>query len=258
MLEAAAVDLHALAVQCPRGATAIWPRCDALTPSERARLRGFTLYRRQLEWLGGRLAAKRALQAAFSERDGHAPPLHAMRIDADERGRPQVPGNGFHLAISHSRRWAVAVAGDEPVGVDVEHHDALRAQSAGELLRPAEIEVLRRRLFCDPLHARTALWCLKEAWFKALGPRQGFALFAKAWHLQDWGMQGRLNWRMDTPQGAASPEAGATGRAEVTLHGQYALVQVQLDTPPATSRFPRLAREKQLPVGLPGFRAPIF
>ena len=117
--------------------------------------------RRQMEWLAGRLAARRALEALGR----HGEPVLA------DGARPRFPP-GLHGSISHSAGIAVSLVATSDAaasaGVDIERRRvslrALELVAAGSerewVLAAASEEERRDRL--------TTLWSAKESAFKAL------------------------------------------------------------------------------------------
>ncbi|AOZ02124.1 hypothetical protein BKK81_22690 [Cupriavidus sp. USMAHM13] len=188
------IDLAALARDCLDRDCARWPASEWLDAQELDRLQSFALNKRRIEWLGGRLAAKRALGQLYAREGwaGRAP--RACRVVHHADGRPVFDGMPLHLSISHSRQLAMAAVGTEPLGVDVESVDALRADSLVALLRPAEVRVLRQAMGLRTDSARALAWCLKEALFKVVGAG-GFARFASALHLAGWQPPDRPQWQ---------------------------------------------------------------
>lgn len=154
---------------------------DSLHPLERDRLVHYRLPKRRLEWLAGRLCAKAALATHLASR------LEPSRllIEPDGQGRPRAHGCPAHLSISHSQRRALAVASDQPVGVDTELHARLGASSLELVLGAEEIACTSRRFRCPPARARTVVWCLKEARFKSQGLGNFYPL-ARHWRLRAW------------------------------------------------------------------------
>lgn len=119
---------------------------------------------RLVEFTGGRLAARRA-RTGIPGADG--PTLRG------DDGMPAVPG-GASISISHSRRFAVALATTAPgrtVGIDIEALDEDRALPllAERILSEAEHAADRA---AEPIAVLRRL-SLKEAAYKALFPRLG-------------------------------------------------------------------------------------
>lgn len=84
-------------------------------------------------------------------------------------GKPFFPAHPeFHYSISHSGEWAVCAVGAVPLGVDIQverpvRPAVFRALSAAE---QAELDGLAER---ERLSAFFDVWCLKEAYSKAIG-----------------------------------------------------------------------------------------
>lgn len=141
----------------------------ALSPAEQSRvapMRG----RRRTSFVAARLACKR-LSRRLSGDDRHTPP---QSIDTLEPGRPERPAcpptdgrTGYACSVSHDRRFAVAAAGDGPVGIDVEALSDRVLRSRSLYLHPAE-ERLVQAFPLGPAAAALRIWSLKEAVAKAL------------------------------------------------------------------------------------------
>ena len=84
-------------------------------------------------------------------------------------GKPFFPARPeFHYSISHSGEWVVCAVGAVPLGVDIQVERPVRpvvfrALSAAE---QAELDGLEER---ERLSAFFDVWCLKEAYSKAIG-----------------------------------------------------------------------------------------
>jgi phosphopantetheinyl transferase len=132
----------------------------SLTPRELARYQALAPFsKRQLEWLGGRLAVKRSVTELGARlpgeieilQDGHA-------------SRPYVECPGIHVAISHSFDVALGAAAPYAIGLDV------------ELVRPLPAELIEYAFASDELdplgtgdEAVVQLWTMKESFVKMLG-----------------------------------------------------------------------------------------
>lgn len=138
----------------------------ALSPEERAISEAFKFPKRRNDWLLGRLAAKRAVQAA----EGQGRALPTISVLALPSGCPRFEGAeglaGWGLSISHGHGRAAAVAAPGPVGVDLERLRAMPEGGWRFFLNPKE----RAWLADEPLgvHGEIVVWALKEAAFKAL------------------------------------------------------------------------------------------
>ena len=134
-----------------------------LHPDERAlaeTLRGY----RQAEFVGGRLAARDAMQA-LGRRTG--PVLRGVR------GEPVAPP-GVSLSVSHKRHLAIAVAARAEfgtLGVDLEALEPEREGIGARVLVPEELQALEA---LEPARRWTSTvlrFSIKEAIYKALAPR---------------------------------------------------------------------------------------
>lgn len=131
-----------------------------LMPAEVARYDALAAFsKRQLEWLAGRLAVKRAVKAVV----GRSAREIEIRQDGPT-GRPYVDEPGVHVGISHSFDVALGAAAPHAIGLDV------------ELVRPLPPELIDYAFDnseLDPLGAdETAvvrLWTMKESFLKMLG-----------------------------------------------------------------------------------------
>ncbi|GEM_PF-1780929 len=129
--------------------------------------------RRRSGWLAGRLAAKALLQEHAERAWGIEVRPWEVEIERTAWGgvRGRILGEPAEgsLSISHWKHQGLAGLagpGEGSLGVDLERRRRLHPRWAERVLHPHERSVLRR---IDPL----AVWTLKEAAFKALGPRLG-------------------------------------------------------------------------------------
>ncbi len=116
-------------------------------------------------------------------------------------------------SISHSRSEAVAV--HMLVEIDTEAYDAVRAESLSMLMGPDEVLAMRHDWGCDACVARTLLWRLKKAMFKATG----------------WGPSCRLPWpcrcvvgRLLSRSQCGAGRPRSRGHADITSAGTRAVV----------------------------------
>lgn len=135
-----------------------------LGPQERAVLDEMPWPLRRGEWLAGRRAAKRVLEAAF----GWAP--ERTQILPLESGAPSVWVDGalnadVVLNLSHTKSWAAAAVSTGRVGIDVcDDRDGPRlARIAERVLNPGEAE--SSGALQSPQQG-AAVWALKEAGLK--------------------------------------------------------------------------------------------
>jgi malonyl CoA-acyl carrier protein transacylase/phosphopantetheinyl transferase len=130
-------------------------------------------------WLMGRIAAKDAVRRWLWARG--AGPLFPVQVTivADEQGRPTVKAPGpwkVCVSIAHSGDLAVAIADEEPIGVDVEFVEQRNPGLEMIALSAPERALLDRAVIGaagDPVRARsqafTRFWAAKEAVSKAEG-----------------------------------------------------------------------------------------
>lgn len=119
--------------------------------------------KRQAEYLGGRVCARRTLECVGG-------PRSELPVDAERV--PQWPA-GFCGSITHSKGFAAAVSGHrrrwQSLGLDLEHllEEARAERLAHEILTEAE-----RTRFSDwaPATLVTLVFSFKESLFKALYP----------------------------------------------------------------------------------------
>lgn len=132
--------------------------------------------KRRREWLGGRIAAKAALlnlpEAADFEQEARR-----LTVLPDVQGRPRVSGgaDGLTLSITHSGRYAAALAGQgRYCGIDLQVMSAKLPLLTKYFATAAELELLAKRLpeLGGEIVALTLLWAAKEAIKKSLTQEQ--------------------------------------------------------------------------------------
>lgn len=146
-----------------------------LTASEQQQLASFTMPKRRLEWLGGRIAAKRLLRETYFGRLGATVPYHAISIEPDELGAPQVQIIGDdqappRISISHSDGVAVAFLSaqqDVRCGIDVERVESRDPSFTNDYFSARERDLAMHT--DEPERILTTMWAVKEAVLKALG-----------------------------------------------------------------------------------------
>lgn len=150
-----------------------------LDEAERRRAASFRseLHRRRF------VAAHAALRHVLAHHTGTA--AHALPLQADERGKPQLPASfGLHFNLAHSEELALlALSAGAALGIDVEHSRGLGGNARGTDASAREELALARRHFsareaeelqaipAGPERTRAffAAWTRKEAWVKAAG-----------------------------------------------------------------------------------------
>ncbi len=145
-----------------------------LAPQEQARFKELKTDKRKIDWLAGRIVAKRLIRESHFAHDGAIVPYSAINIVPDELGAPQVSIAGEkagsqRISISHSAGCAAAMLSVEPgvrPGIDVESVEARDPSFIRDYFTDAERAAAKGR---DPAHLFTAVWAVKEAVVKALG-----------------------------------------------------------------------------------------
>lgn len=140
----------------------------SLSPVEAARF-GKMGKRRQMGYLTGRLALKNlARKLAGDDRLTPAEDIHTMREDRVRPFCPDLSGSGpVFCSLSHDRRFAVAVGGDEDMGVDVEILSD-RVLKARHLYMGASELALADASSLGVLPASLRVWSIKEGVAKAV------------------------------------------------------------------------------------------
>lgn len=206
-----------------------------LDRGELARLEAFSSAKRQRQWLGGRIAAKRAaLQLVTGTPDG-GNGFHRLRIENDAMGRPYLhavgkdpagvaPGSLPEISISHSGHLAAGLAvSPYPCGVDIQKVTAKTIAVSDRFVTAAERAVLRAAAglrHAGEAEALTLLWAAKESLRKAVAcqPLLGFQELHLT-HLGETTPHGGMIARCLSPRLAAR----VLPPIFLALHGGYAL-----------------------------------
>jgi phosphopantetheinyl transferase len=159
---------------------------DWLDPSELERLNSFHFPKRQLEWLGGRLAAKHAAGTLMTTDPNLLPPYASLRVDNDASGRPllsfqtKLSAMTPEISISHSGNYAGALAvRSHSCGLDLQRLTPKVITVRERFAEQAELELLQANPALNDMGeaaALTLLWSAKEAFRKAIAcqPLMGF------------------------------------------------------------------------------------
>ncbi len=150
-----------------------WFAARYLHPRERALAAALTVDKRRVDFVAGRVAARRALARLGVPASACVLP----EPDGAAAGAPRVhDGGGFArdsspvaLSIAHGAGWAVAVAGrGVRVGVDIEAVEPRHPSFAAEAFAAGELAAWARALGRSSADPRvvTAAWCVKEALLK--------------------------------------------------------------------------------------------
>lgn len=149
-----------------------------LFPREQKRYAALPSKKKQ-DWLLGRIAAKRAT-AEFLRKNSELPVSEGM-IEIVSDGAPYAVLHtasassvvAAHLSISHSSGYAVAQVGDSSsvrgVGVDLERIRLFSPETLRDFLTEREHMLYESLPSSQQAEFSTRLWCLKEAYTKALG-----------------------------------------------------------------------------------------
>jgi len=134
-----------------------------LHPDEAAHARGLRGYR-QVQWVGGRIAARAAVDVLG---------LAMGPLLPDNYGAPKAP-KALTVSIAHKRHLAVAMVAQRRhgiVGVDLETGGKPRMGIASRVLTPAEISVVDALAPERQWNSVLMRFAIKEAIYKALAPR---------------------------------------------------------------------------------------
>ncbi len=145
----------------------------------------YSRFRRKLEWIGGRLAAKTALGRIFDDGGGKREEQagYPEILPAPDRRPLVILGTmttAAHVSISHSGDYAVAMAHHRySCGVDLQNITSRLKKVVSRFADEDEIRLLAEHLepFCGRLQRLCLLWSAKEAYKKSLCRDQppGFA-----------------------------------------------------------------------------------
>lgn len=134
----------------------------ALSPHEQERFERMGKAR-QKSYLAGRLALKHlARKLAHGDRVTPASAIHTIMPDGTHPCCP-VPGSDSpaFCSLSHDRRYAIAVADDEAIGVDVEQISA-RVLKAKRIYMGKEEQALTAASSLGDIEASMRVWSIKE------------------------------------------------------------------------------------------------
>lgn len=156
-----------------------------LDPAEQERLASFRFAKRQLEWLGGRIAAKNAAMALLHNQPCPGQGYQGLRIDASLAGRPLLRRSNDpqailpDISISHSGSYAGAVAVRGGLcGLDLQQISPQVVTVRERFASDAELNLISAHLDShDTATVLSLLWSAKEALRKALAcqPLAGFS-----------------------------------------------------------------------------------
>lgn len=129
----------------------------ALSGQEKVQLARIKGHRR-VEWL--------AVRRLVHDMSGRLQRAHFVK---DEHGKPFLEDSDWEISISHSRSICAAIAGPQPVGIDIQLIVPKIERIAHKYMREEEMESLHPATRINHLHV---YWGAKEALYKAYGRRQ--------------------------------------------------------------------------------------
>ena len=147
-----------------------------LAAAEITTLESLALERRRLDWLAGRVAAKRAVRSLCRRRAQRVPAYSAIETRNDATGAPHFTIHGqpelaerLSVSIAHTDGTAVAavaeLAASGTVGVDIESTRPLDLALVRRVL--TEIEIAQLEWVAAEHPSPIAMWTAKEAALKA-------------------------------------------------------------------------------------------
>ena len=156
------VDLNRLAAMLEDAKTDLSVQSQ-LSVQEKEIFKGFSYKKRRIEWLGGRLAAKKALCPAFI----NGVNWNEISILSQEHGQPEVhhlgqQGLTVQVSISHSVDFAVALANASGAcGVDIQQFSDRLVRVQERFASGEELSLLQEET--DDIRRLGLLWAAKEA-----------------------------------------------------------------------------------------------
>ena len=122
--------------------------------SERILVNSYKNEQRKKHWLAYRALLKEML------------PLTKCRVKYDRHGKPYLAGKPFHISVSHSGEFAVAIVATTPVGIDIEKISNRVERVRERFLSPAELNSIGTVNRTENLHI---CWGAKESLYKLNG-----------------------------------------------------------------------------------------
>lgn len=144
-----------------------------LSIRERAQYQRLKTDKRRLDWLAGRLAAKRLVARLTEQREGAQVALREVTVLPDPQGAPTVEVGGCAgapISITHADGVAFALASPADnirPGIDIEKIEPRDASFARDYFTTREQDQAQQDE--DPAASLTCRWATKEAVLKALG-----------------------------------------------------------------------------------------
>lgn len=151
-----------------------------LSESEKEHFISFKFQKRYVEWLGGRLCAKKTLTDYIQKFHSLQiiPPPRDLIVHSQQNGRPffqcdQLGETGIKpdLSISHGGRYGMAMVSKTWCGIDIQEQQSSLEKVKEKYCTQVEGNLLQSILSAadvPPLHGLTLLWAAKEALKKML------------------------------------------------------------------------------------------
>ncbi len=114
--------------------------------------------RRKKEWLAGRYL--------LQFMSGRKSPL---KIEKDEYGKPHLPDSSFDISLSHSGRFAAAIASSKVVGIDIQRFTNKIKRIEHKFMTVEDSKWMSTIYNLEHLHV---CWGAKEALYKAYGKKK--------------------------------------------------------------------------------------
>ena len=150
-----------------------------LNQAEQVILEKYQFPKRRLEWLGGRICAKEVARTRMTKNLATAPPPPTeLRIKNQSSGRPVLERDGHapdsstlpELSISHSGRFAAAMASETCCGIDIQEITPALERTRERFALPQELLILQHTWpTAGQLAQLGLLWSAKEALKKSVG-----------------------------------------------------------------------------------------
>lgn len=145
-----------------------------LSSKENSEFIKFKINKRKMEWLAGRISAKRACYAILSEKYNLKPNLNEIEISNEKDRAPIVtlPSSypkSFRVSITHANSFAVCGVTDDPnifPGVDLVYNEPRNKLMLKDFFNDHEKELIIKSTNAD--EAINSLWAVKEAVSKSL------------------------------------------------------------------------------------------
>ena len=188
-----------------------------LQPEERDVFRGFGSEQRAWAWLGGRVAAKKALNRYLKTRTGREIPFREIHIRNDELGKPVCNYPDVHVSISHKDTIAIACVVSEKVahgvGIDLEFVSPRERAMWEQFFTPTEQELalrMARERESEQSTYFTHLWSIKEAVSKAVG--LGLRVDSRQFEVLELSPEGKARVELHDLESAGRPVSTLSGK----------------------------------------------